>query len=414
LIDFPKLADEMIIKGSEATGSPKSSSGVNDYVTNVSIASLAHDWKTGVESSNDIVDRIVNAIAVSIVSTAYIGNTTAEEPQKAKQIVKKQIYRFIALFFSFIVIWNWWFLWNYTTFTFDFESMLKFPLLSICYYIFEPSFKVIETLNYYLLTMRMDATVNPGLRTFMRSLWDWRPIAFAAFILFIFGGCLTVPFGDIFVSLFTGNASGFSKIIIVLTVLTYLSLTLTSERIQMYLNLFFWFPPLIPFVILLVLLFVILFSGLSFSIFVFYLVVLSHFSLLLFTLSDFPFGPLNAIWRIYEDLGSAASSDDDDNPNVYVQIKKFLFQNAHNIAAFFVFFGMFVKHMTEIFALKNISAILLISLSVNAPFLAIPSIYIFYLIWNMIQPGKPENPSVTHTVNIPTFDTINLKNANSN
>lgn len=380
LIDLPKSVDESILMGTSYvkpvtdtdTGSGSGSgsgSGVNigalpSYTSNMNLKMATHIYKNAIKSSPDILDNAVNNLATSITSTCYFGDTTSHEPQRAIQIIKEQIYKFIAILFSFIIILNWWFLWNYTNFTFNFETLLNFPPFSILFYIFEPSFKVIELLNYYLITRRMDADVSSSSRLTMRSIWDYRPLVFAFFASIIMGGCHAIPFGSIFIAIFTGDSAGISGLVMGLTVLMYLSVTINPNRIREFMFYFFWFPPIIIFVVLLLMLLVIAFSGFTTILFAVYLFALSNFSLLFFNGLN-PFSVVGSINQIYTDLAEAPV----DDPNTKEAGKKLMnhvFRNAHMLMILSVVIAMFVKNAKDALTLTNWPTIIFIIFGLNS------------------------------------------------
>jgi len=180
LIDVPKSIDESILMGTytgSGTGSGTGSAhSAEDYPVNINANYIMKTWKSNIESGPNLMATAINNAVSAIVAVLYVGYDNATEKKKATQIITGQIYRLIALFCSFLIIWNWWYLWNYTTFTFNFEQLLDYPPFSILFYIFEPSFKVIELMNYYLISRRMDAELSSSSRSFMRKMWDYRPI----------------------------------------------------------------------------------------------------------------------------------------------------------------------------------------------------------------------------------------------
>ena len=368
LIDIPKSFDESILMGTgSGTGTGSSTgttSGPGDYAPDFNFNMFVQTWKSGIESSPDIIDTGINTAAVAIVSLFYLENTTTEEAQRAKTIIKGQLYRLISLFLSFLVIWNWWYLWNYTTFSFNFENLLNYPPFSILFYIFEPSFKVVELMNYYLLTRRLDTGISHKSREFMRTMWDYRPITFAIFTLIIMGGCLSIPFGDVFVSIFSGNATGIAKIVIIMSIIMYIYVTVNPWRIRSFMLYFFWFPPIIVFIILLLLLLVYLFSRFTAGLFATYLLILSHFTLILFT----GLNPFRAIWKIYDDLSTAPVS----NANTEDPVEKLgnlLFRNAHTIMLNSILLTIFIMNVVEASTLNNVAALLFIVCVLNMVFI---------------------------------------------
>lgn len=386
LVDIPKSADEAILLGTgtgtgtgSATGSATGSgSGSKKYKTTMNFALLANKWRTGVESGPDVISAAMNSAAVAIVAACYLGDTTSAEAQKATQVIRRQLFRMITLFLSFLVIWNWWYLWNYTSFNFNFENLLDYPPFSILFYIFEPSFKVIELLNYYMITRRIDAGISNKGREFLRTLWDYRPITFGFFTMFILGGCMSLPFGRIFVDLFSGNPNGIAKIVIFMSIIMYIYVTVNPMRIRSFMVYFFWFPPIIIFVVLLLLLLVYLFSRFTAGMFAVYLLVLSHFTLLIFT----RFNPFGAIWQIYHDLSTAPVSDAKTEDAVK-QLGHFVFRKAHWLMMYSTIIALFSLNMSEVKGLTNPWAILFIIFVLNGWFFAI-SLPLLKIVFNVL------------------------------
>lgn len=387
LVNIEKSADEAILMGT-GTGSTASdappASGAN-YPTNQNFTSYSKAWRKGVESGPDFIDRIINAAALAIVAGCY-GDTTAEEPQRATRIIKGQMYQLIGLLLSFIVIWNWWYLWNYTSFSFDFENLLNYPPFSILFYIFEPSFKVIELINYYMITRRIDAEISPAARGILRHMWDWRPVAFGLFTLVVMGGCLNIPFGAVFVDLFSGNPTGIAKLVIFLSILMYIYVTINPMRIRSFMSYFFWFPPILVFVILFLLLLVYLFSSFTAGMFAVYLLILSHFTLLLFTRLN----PIGAILQIYDDLSTAPVKDPNPTSKI-MELGNRLFQKFHWIILLSIFIAVFSNNMKDAGTLKNGLAILFIVFVLNFVFIVafMPGIVliteILYALWHAFR-----------------------------
>jgi hypothetical protein len=140
---------------------------------------------------------------------------------------------------------------------------------------------------------------------------------------------------------------------------------------------FFWFPPIIIFVILLLLLLVYIVSRFTAAIFATYLLVLSHFTLLMFT----KFSPLTAIWKIYDDLSTAPVSDakTEDSVKKLVQL---LFRNAHTLMMNSLLITLFSFNMVEVATLKNPAAIMFIVFVINLVFIAafLPALKLGYTV----------------------------------
>jgi hypothetical protein len=383
LIDVPKSADESILMGSDAGPAkqedppPPKTVDSAKLPTKMTPALAAKIYNDKITSVPDLIDKSVNTTAYATTKILY-KSPNDEEALKTKDIIKRQLYRFIAILFSFIIIWNWWFLWNYTNFVVNLEKPLDYPPFSILYYIFEPSFKVIELINYYMLSIRMDAGMPGIFREFMRDLWNYRPITFGIFTTLMLAGCTNAPFGSIFVSLFSGKPSGIAKLVMILSVIMYIFLTVNPERIRTFMFYFFWFPPIIVFVVLLLMLLVYVFSGFTALIFALYLFFLSNFGLLIFNGGN-PFKAVSAIFKIYSDL-KTAPVDDTKTEDDFKKMGQNIFRNAHILMMLSTLIAIFSIHMRDLKGMKNIGAIMFIVFVVNlwffvaiAPF-AIPAV----------------------------------------
>jgi hypothetical protein len=215
-----------------------------------------------------------------------------------------------------------------------------------------------------MITFRIDAEISPVARGILRYTWDWRPVAFGLFTLVVMGGCLNIPFGAVFVDLFSGNPTGIAKLVIFLSILMYIYVTINPMRIRSFMSYFFWFPPILVFVILFLLLLVYLFSSFTAGIFAVYLLVLSHFTLLLFTRLN----PIGAIWRIYDDLSTAPVKDANPDSKI-TELGNRLFQKFHWIMLLSIFITVFSNNMKAAGTLTNGLAILFIVAVLNLVFL---------------------------------------------
>jgi hypothetical protein len=129
------------------------------------------------------IETAVESFAELIVAF-YYPDTEEPEAKLSREVIVEQIYLYLIIPFSFWVALNWWYVWNYTNFSFNFMDALKYPPFNIIYYVAEPGFFVLELMNYYMLTMRVDKNMPCWQRDILNTLWNWRPIVFT---LFTFG-----------------------------------------------------------------------------------------------------------------------------------------------------------------------------------------------------------------------------------
>jgi len=78
---------------------------------------------------NSIIDKLV----INGLVDHIIPDKESAESKNTKAAIREQLIRYLAIIFSYIVILNWWFLWYYSDFTFNWKSILEIPIFHIFY-----------------------------------------------------------------------------------------------------------------------------------------------------------------------------------------------------------------------------------------------------------------------------------------
>lgn len=297
------------------------------------------------------IDEAVDATADLIVAF-YYSELESPEAQAAKSVIVKQINLYMVIPFAFWVGLNWWYVWNYTTFTFNFMDFLKYPPFNMIYYVAEPGFYVLELMNYYILTIRMDKDLPCWQRDILRSLWDWRPVTFTIFMFGSAGLLSSMPVSDTAAGMVGGDSNPISGLIFIGTIVAFAYLTLTCMGRMMKFQDFFQNFFLLAFMMLLVFLFVLIVAGMASGIATFYFFFFSQMVLMLFELWNFD----AKITQMFEDLPSAPVSDPDAklSEKPFTFLKQFLFQNFFGLSwVFFAVLPVFIYSIIEISTLTN-------------------------------------------------------------
>ncbi len=263
-------------------------------------------------------DKLLDYFAAGLVGRA-MENPTGPAGRQAKETVKRQFARFVAIPLSFVVILNWWHVWNYTDFTFNWKSVLEFPLFRVIYYVLEPVCTVFEFVNYYLLNIRMDADVDPRWREAMRSVWDYRPLSFTALYLVVAGTLVSSPVGKWIVDVLTGGG-GLFWAVLPASIFAFFYLNMNVVRLAMF-QFYFGHILVVVFALLLMLLFTMMFANVLTPFYVIYMLVLSYFSLPLFQGTN----TFAKVSEIFSDLREAPVEGDPQS------LWNFLFRNCFGI-----------------------------------------------------------------------------------
>jgi hypothetical protein len=324
----------------------KTADGISDLINNF-------DQTKAKKMYNDTVHYISSSIKNLPDNAAHAfleklnGPIDSPEAKRDLNTLSKQIARWFAVITSYIFVLNWWYILCYTNFTIDFRDYIWVPL----YYVIAPTLTAIETINYYILNIRMDSNAKiPGMVKpieYMRSLWHSRPYVFIFFHFMV----SSMMGGSSVSGEATGimTASGNGMIFTIATVLAYWyyvkmyteekwyekdlynkgfgSLILMGMSIMTFLGL--------P-----------VFVSMLCVVFFTYLMFISNFSIIAFNGLN-PFSSWNAVNEIFGDLRGAPV--DDPNPIDFLgKFSNLAFRNAHGIyLLFMVLGGVFSLNITE-------------------------------------------------------------------
>ena len=273
----------------------------------------------------------------------------SEEGRKYAKMMAGQINTWYLLIpITYLIVINWWYFWNYTTFSIDFRGFIP-PVFG---WIFEPLFYSMEFINYYIIGIRVDANPNfaymdpTTIRQGFRLLWDNRPVTFTFFYACIAGlfGTWMTGISEFMAAVLLGNPTLLSIMIPLLAVGYFIKNTFNSQRWLKY-NTYFTFPPFILACIIIILTFIlsIVFAGgFGPAVITMYFYFISFFAIVIFSfpglspsLIMWPWTIIREYFRIYHDLSEAPVSNP-ETKNVFEMIGNFLFQECHNLFIFFV------------------------------------------------------------------------------
>lgn len=351
-----KDADELIIMSNNvedaSTPTPTPSQEpsllekLNVLNTNFTFENANDSWQSLVSSSTHTLGKSDENAAKVILSSIYEDFETPEAKNDLKSL-STQISRWFAIVIaSYIVALNWWYLWCYTTFKFDFRSLIFLkpnPVLA-------PAINAFEVLNYYLINMRMDSDpiLPVGLGTEdIRKLWHWRPVTFSilhfVLILVFLSSSLFAGFSSI---LAFSKDSAIYYLAIALTIYYYLLLYKTWYKIPLSLGggLTGLFSLIAVTVLTILSVGIVVPMGLLF--FTMYLAFLSNTTLFVFNWF-WPPSIYSAVKQIFQELKEAPVYD--DNPSdPWGKVGNYLFQNFHNIyIVVIVLFPLLIWNITE-------------------------------------------------------------------
>jgi hypothetical protein len=274
----------------EVTGedTPSISDTITELRERFEIAKFRGLIKNLFESFPKGLSKVKRAIAALIVGFYYKQkDANTSEAKTARNIIERQIQMYFTLPITFWVAINWWYVWNYTNFTFNFMDLLAIPLFSPLYYVLEPPVYMLEIINYYFLTMRMDQNLSCTYRAVLTALWDWRPVTFTIFALSLAGALQNLPFSDTIASVITGESNPISAIVFLGTIGLFFYLTCTCMKRLLEFNKLFSNVLIVAFMMLLFFLFVLIFAGIASGIAVMYIAFFSSFVLIVFERFNF-------------------------------------------------------------------------------------------------------------------------------
>jgi len=338
-----------------------------------------------------------------LIVAFYFKDPNTREAKIANSIVQHQIQRYFIIPITFWVALNWWYVWNYTNFHFNFTDALSFAPLKVGYYVFEPTFVVLEFFNYYLLSMRMDQSLTCSMRERLEGMWNWRPVVFTIFAFSTASMLHSMPFSDTLSSSVTGQATIITSILFLATIFAYVYLTCTCTMRLFSFNHMLGNILIVIFVLLLFLLFVLVFSGFGTLLLMSYLVFFSYFVLVVFERFNFP-------WKISEmlnDLTKAPVNEPDVNKfkKPFTYFKQMVFRNFFKFA--WMIFGVipvFILHMVEISQLKSkemMATLMIATVGLNA-FIAMPAVEIFQQLGEVFM--NMFSSTTSFNVSVPPLD----------
>lgn len=324
-----------------------------------------------------------------------------EKGRKYSKLMARQFnVWYLALPITYIIVLNWWYIWNYTDFSFDFRSFINyFPFGR---WLVEPTFYSIELVNYFLLGMRVDSeltslmVVNPETaRKFFRTLWDYRPITFIVFYALIGGAFLFIPgfvsISEVLAGLLTGEPGIIATIIPIIGMIYFWYISVQPERDLEYTIRFF------PISIIVKLLFFLISSiaaGLfGTAILGIYLWFISFYAMVYFTFPGFstiylwPWRLFREFLRIYYDLSEAPVTNP-ETKNLLEKIGNFLFQEFQNLFILIVMCGVILTiHFKNAIEVMEPNPLLLIIVILANLFMVLTVSngmeITFYKMWNI-------------------------------
>lgn len=308
------------------------------------------------------IEKSIHRLADLIVAF-YYENTEKTEAKTSHQVIVQQMQLYLIIPLTFWVALNWWYVWNYTNFSFNFMDALKYFPFNILHYVVEPGFYVLEMMNYYVLTIRMDKDLSCSARAFIETLWDWRPITFTLFAFGMAGILKAMPVSDTAGGMISGETTAISGLIFIGTICAFFYLTATCMKRMMYFNNLLQNAFLLMFMLLLFFLFVLIVAGFASSIALLYFLFFSYFVLIVFERFHF----VSKILEIFNDLTTAPVKDPDakfeEKPFTFV--KQFIFRNFFGLC--WVFCGVlpiFIYSMIKISTIRNLAMMITLILFV--------------------------------------------------
>lgn len=306
-----------------------------------------------IKSIPESIDRQTDSIAELIIAFYYL-DTTVPDALAAKRIIIDQINLYLIIPVSFWVALNWWYVWNYTHFSFNFMDALKYPPFNMMYYVFEPGFYVLEMMNYYTLTMRVDAKLACWKREWLNTLWDWRPVTFTIFALGTAGLLKTMPVSETAGGMVGGDTTAISGLIFIGTIVAFAYLTLTCMARMLHFNELFKNAFLLAFMMLLFFLFVLIVAGFASSIAVVYYLFFSQMVLICFE----RFNCDTKVQEMFNDLKTAPVKDPEAtlSSKPYTFIKQFIFRNFFGLCwVFCAVLPMCIYSLVKVSSITNLA-----------------------------------------------------------
>ena len=292
--------------------------------------------------------------------------------RKYSKLIAGQLHLWIAIPISYLIVINWWYVWNYSNYDYDFRQIAEyFPWFK---WVFEPFFYSIQYVHYLLIGMRLDSTISESRRKWFRAFWDYRPFTFTAFFVLIVGVFAFIPgfmgISDFFAGVLLGESTLFAVIMPMLSIYAFMTITKSPARMLEYAMSYF---PISFIVVLMFFIISTLITGWLGPAFLgLYLMCISYFALFYFTFPEsiflihqWPFKIYDEFMRIYYDLSEAPVSDPETDL-ISKKIGNLLFQEFHNLVVFFmVCLSLIIKHFVETFLLVKNPLIILFVVVLN-------------------------------------------------
>ena len=347
----------------DVTIPPSLNDQINDLKSNFNPKKANDVWQNIVSSLEDGIGDPFKNIAKKLLSLIYKDFETPSAKNDLKTLSIQISRWFKIVIASYIVALNWWYIWCYTTFTFDLRSLIFLqpnPILA-------PAINAFEVLNYYLINMRMDSEpkLPAGLgNEDIRKLWHWRPITFSILhfitILIFLSSHLFKGLSSIF-KLATNSAIYY--LAIGLTFYYYFVLYKTWYKIPLSLSGGVVGLLLLIATTILTILSVGIVVPICLLFFTMYLSFLSNTSLFAFNWF-WPPSIYSTVKQIFQELKEAPVGDDNP-PDTTGKVGNYLFQNFHNIyIVVIVLFPLLIWNITESAKFSN-DTLIVIGILVN-------------------------------------------------
>lgn len=331
----------------------------------------------GLKNYNKVIENIINAI----VGKQILTPKTKEEIKT----VTSQISRWLIIPLTYILLINWWYLILYSTFTVDFRKFIWTPIK----WIVAGPFSALEFLNYWLITLRMDANRIFPSKQISDALWDWRTIIFIVCHIILMDILVNLNISTLITSFMSKTGLGYI-ILLILSIYYFFNLFVTEK----------WYDPFIMAGMLVAFLFIVCIIISFVLMFLFIEILCPVFSLYLLFLSNFAIVAFNGFWppyilssvnQIFQELKETYPIDSEDNGKIW----KVLYNNMHSIYLLFITTGIFLIHMTQIARFKT-PAVIGIGIAINLAIVSIlapGSVSVVKDIFNILsKEDKTETP----------------------
>jgi len=394
LILSGKPVPEQSKTDTETTDPPTPSEELKDSVDKMDAKKIKSIYDNAISDAINNIFGINEIIAKKIVS-AFYENIDTPEAKNDIQILAFQISLwFILLFASYLIAVNWWNIWCYSEFKFNF----KWLIFIVLHWPMSGPLNAIEFLNYFLTGLRMDEKLKseyPAIQKFMNSLWALRPVLFSLVHLLIFLILVFMPIGGIVESMMTGKGVLFI-IISALSVYYFLSMFIKEEWYAKFLKC----GTVIVYLVLVVLLIctavlMLVFIYMMCPLFTIYLLGLSCISLFLFEHVN----AYNRWEEIFRDLIEAISGKDKK-----LSFEDKVFNNFHSIYFFIMVFAIVIYSLYASSNLKN-EPLTAVSITFTLFLLILFSMRFGGLLYYIIGGGG--NGGAAAAVVIPSSENIN-------